>query len=252
MQAVPLVLAAAISNIALHGLDWSLLIPLVIGSVPGTIIGGKIAPRVPQSIIRRGIVVVLTMSGVALLDKAGWAPLGAGEDETHPMLIAGVGLAMLVLVPLVWGVLRKQAGLPTFGAPTVAQLENLNYTADPGAARRRTTGLRDDPGPGRSSPRPATADRGSCRPSMIRGTAATWAQLDGVETDVLRPLGEQQHDLGAPRRPPRRSATRASGHFLRALSIARGRSPDTWAPCSCIWAATFSAGGVPDVVAVRA
>ena len=86
VQAVPLVLAAALSNIALHGLDWSVLIPLVIGSVPGTILGARIAPRVPQSIVRRGIVVVLTMSGVALLDKAGWAPLGAGDDETHPVL----------------------------------------------------------------------------------------------------------------------------------------------------------------------
>ncbi|MGL5825641.1 MAG: sulfite exporter TauE/SafE family protein, partial [Nocardioides sp.] len=34
VQAVPLVLAAAISNISLHGLDWSILVPLVIGSVP--------------------------------------------------------------------------------------------------------------------------------------------------------------------------------------------------------------------------
>jgi hypothetical protein len=127
VQAVPLVLAAAISNITLHGLDWSLLIPLVIGSVPGTILGGLIAPRVPQSIVRRGIVVVLTMSGVALLDKAGWAPLGAGEDETYPMLIAGVGVAMIVLVPLIWGVLRRTQGLPMFGAPTVAQLEDPNW-----------------------------------------------------------------------------------------------------------------------------
>ena len=53
----------------------------------------------PQSFIRRGIVIVLTMSGVALLDKAGWAPLGAGEDQTHPVLIAVIGLAMLVVVP---------------------------------------------------------------------------------------------------------------------------------------------------------
>jgi uncharacterized membrane protein YfcA len=121
VQAVPLVLAAAISNIVLNGLDWELLIPLVVGSVPGTLIGSSIAPRVPQSIIRRGIVVVLTMSGVALLDKAGWAPLG--KDETHPMLIAGVGLAMIVLVPLVWGLLRRGQGLPMFGAPTVAELE---------------------------------------------------------------------------------------------------------------------------------
>jgi uncharacterized protein len=127
VQAVPLVLAAAISNIALHGLDWGILIPLLIGSVPGTILGSKIAPRVPQSIIRRGIVVVLTMSGVALLDKAGWAPLGAGEDDTHPMLIAGVGLVMVLLVPLVWGLLRRGQGLPMFGAPTVAQLEDPSY-----------------------------------------------------------------------------------------------------------------------------
>ena len=127
VQAVPLVLAAAISNIALHGLDWSLTIPLILGSVPGTILGAKIAPRVPQSVIRRGIVVVLTMSGVALLDKAGWAPLGAGEDETHPMLVAGIGLAMLVLVPLIWGLIRRSTGLPMFGAPTVAQLEDPSY-----------------------------------------------------------------------------------------------------------------------------
>jgi uncharacterized membrane protein YfcA len=125
VQAVPLVLAAAISNIALHGLDFALTIPLILGSVPGTVLGSKLAPRVPQSVIRRGIVVVLTMSGVALLDKAGWAPLGAGEDDTHPILIAMVGVAMIVLVPLLWGLLRKEQGLPMFGAPTVEDIENL-------------------------------------------------------------------------------------------------------------------------------
>ncbi len=125
VQAVPLVLAAAISNIALNGLDWTILIPLVLGSVPGTLIGARIAPRVPQSFIRRAIVVVLTMSGVALLDKAGWAPLG--EEETHPVLIAVVGLVMVVLVPLVWGLLRRTQGLPMFGTPTVAQLEDPDY-----------------------------------------------------------------------------------------------------------------------------
>ncbi len=140
VQAVPLVLAAAVSNIVLHGLDWSILIPLVAGSVPGSLLGSKIAPRVPQSIIRRGIVIVLTMSGVALLDKAQWAPLGAGEEDTHPMLVAVVGVVMLVVVPLVWGVLRKQQGLPMFGAPTVAELEGERYAK---AGPRRT------PGPGR-------------------------------------------------------------------------------------------------------
>lgn len=135
VQAVPLVMAAAIANVAIHGLDWNLLIPLVIGSVPGTILGSRVAPRVPQSYIRRGIVVVLTMSGVALLDKAGWAPLG--REETHPYLIAGVGLVTLVLVPVIWGFLRRGQGLPMFGAPTVAQLEDPTFIArhsDPEAA----------------------------------------------------------------------------------------------------------------------
>jgi uncharacterized membrane protein YfcA len=122
VQAVPLVLSAAVSNILVnHGVDWSITIPLIVGSVPGTIMGSAVAPRVPQSVIRRGIVVVLTMSGIALLDKAGWPPLG--EDTTHPVFIAFIGLAMVVLVPIVWGLLRRQQGLPMFGAPTVAELE---------------------------------------------------------------------------------------------------------------------------------
>jgi len=138
VQAVPLVLAAAISNIVVNnGLDWGLTIPLIIGSVPGTILGSTLAPRVPQSFIRRGIVVVLTMSGVALLDKAGWAPLGV--EETHPLLIGGIGLAMIVLVPLIWGLLRKEQGLPMFGAPTVAELEDPSFA-------RTSERTRDDVG----------------------------------------------------------------------------------------------------------
>jgi|1186.fasta_scaffold13788_2 uncharacterized membrane protein YfcA len=130
VQAVPLVLSAAISNILVNnGVDWSITIPLIVGSVPGTIMGSAVAPRVPQSVIRRGIVVVLTMSGIALLDKAGWGPLG--KDTTHPVLIGLVGLAMIVLVPLVWGLLRRGQGLPMFGAPTVAELEGERRRAGP-------------------------------------------------------------------------------------------------------------------------
>jgi uncharacterized membrane protein YfcA len=131
VQAVPLVLAAAASNIAINGLDWHILVPLVVGSTPGTVLGARLAPRVPQSFIRRGIVVVLTMSGVALLDKSGWGPLGGGDEETHPMLVGLVGLAMIVLVPLVWGLVRRTEGLPMFGSPTVAELEGSQGAAPP-------------------------------------------------------------------------------------------------------------------------
>src|SRR3978361_433859 len=117
VQAVPLVLSAAISNILVNGLVWSIVIPLVIGSVPGRIIGARCAPRIRPSSIRRGILVVLTMSGLALLDKAGWAPLGARDDQTHAKLIAAIGLAMLFLIPFVWGLLRRSMGLPMFDGP---------------------------------------------------------------------------------------------------------------------------------------
>jgi hypothetical protein len=136
VQAVPLVTAAAISNIMTYGLDWSILLPLVIGSVPGTILGARIAPRVPSSLIRRGLVAVLTVSGLALLDKSGWGPLGAGKDQTHPILIVSVGLAMLVIVPLIWGLIRRTEGLPMFGSPTMAELETSgspDARAKPGA-----------------------------------------------------------------------------------------------------------------------
>jgi uncharacterized membrane protein YfcA len=128
VQAVPLVLSAAISNILVNGLEWHIVIPLTIGSVPGCIIGAKIAPRMRATYIRRGIVVVLTMSGLALLDKAGWAPLGAGENDTHPKLIAAVGVVMLLLVPFVWGLLRRSVGLPMIGKPTVEQIEESDPT----------------------------------------------------------------------------------------------------------------------------
>jgi uncharacterized membrane protein YfcA len=143
VRAVPLVLSAAIANITIHGLDWGIALPLILGSVPGTLLGSRIAPRVPQSYIRRGIVVVLTMSGVALLDKAGWAPLG--REETHPVLIAVVGLVVLALLPIVWGFLRKEQGLPFMGAPTVSELDTWNYAG----ARQR----------GASSRASATDDR---------------------------------------------------------------------------------------------
>jgi uncharacterized membrane protein YfcA len=151
VQAVPLVLSAALSNIAINGIDWTITIPLIVGSVPGTMIGSSIAPRVPQSYIRRGIVVVLTMSGVALLDKAGWAPLG--KEETHPILVALVGVAMIVLVPLVWGVIRRSQGLPYMGAPTVAELEKI--PGDRRGARKAAVAAaraKQSDQPGRSRP----------------------------------------------------------------------------------------------------
>jgi uncharacterized membrane protein YfcA len=126
LQAVPLVLSAAISNILVNGLDWSIAIPLTLGSVPGCMIGAKIAPRIRASYVRRGIVVVLTMSGLALLEKAGWMRLGMGDDHSHPKTIALIGVLMLCLAPVVSALVRRSLGRSVFVRRTIGPLEKTH------------------------------------------------------------------------------------------------------------------------------
>ena len=38
-----------------------------------------------------------------------------------------IGLFVLVVLPVVWGFIRKSQGLPMFGSPTLAQLEDPSY-----------------------------------------------------------------------------------------------------------------------------
>ena len=119
LQAVPLVLSGAVSNIAVNGLNWSIVIPLILGSLPGCVIGAKIAPLIHISYVRRAIVVVLTMSGLALLDKAGWIRFGREDTGTHPMLVALVGVMLFLLAPFGWALLRRSAGVRSFQQQTM-------------------------------------------------------------------------------------------------------------------------------------
>ena len=94
VQAVPLVLAAAISHVIVTGVDWSVLIPLVVGGTPGTFLGARLANRVSQSVVRRGIVLVLFLTGLSMLKVPPWGVA----------LAAALGL---VVAPLVWRMLRN-------------------------------------------------------------------------------------------------------------------------------------------------
>ena len=101
LQAVPLVLSAAIGQWINHGVEWAVLIPLIVGGSPGTFLGSRMARWVSQSVIRRGIVIVLTMSGAKML----------GANSTALVIIAA---ALLLLGPLVWGFVRQTRGIPAF------------------------------------------------------------------------------------------------------------------------------------------
>ena len=101
VQAVPLVLSAAVGHVIVNGVDWGVLVPLVLGGTPGTFLGARIAGWVTQSVIRRGIVIVLTLTGLTLLGVS-------------PEVVGMVGAGLLLLGPLVWGFVRQTRGLPAF------------------------------------------------------------------------------------------------------------------------------------------
>ncbi len=103
LQAVPLVVAAAASHWIVNGVDWEVLLPLMVGSTAGTFLGARVAPRVSPAVVRRGIVVLLLMTGLALL-------------EVNPLLCGLVGLAAVTLGSLAWGGVRRGHGLPAFGS----------------------------------------------------------------------------------------------------------------------------------------
>lgn len=209
VQAVPLVIAAAASNILAHGLDWTITIPLIIGSVPGTFLGARVAPRVPTSTIRRAIVIILTISGLALLDKSGWWPLGYHDGATsHPRTIVLVGLVLFAALPFVWGLLRRSVGLPMFGKPTVAEIE-----APPGspAAKRAAraakkaadAGRHDSAGTGVPQRRPGTKATAAGRPrkkaASPGGAGATGSTAVPTGESTADPATDDTTDPAEPR-----------------------------------------------------
>lgn len=101
VQAIPLVIAAAASHMMVTGVTWSILIPLLVGGMPGTYIGARLANWVPPGVIRRGIVIVLSLTGLALIG-------------VPPALVGILGAAMLILGPLLWGAVRRLHGQPAF------------------------------------------------------------------------------------------------------------------------------------------
>ena len=107
VQAVPLVLAAAVGHVLTEGVLWPVLIPLILGGTPGTFLGAKLAGWVSQSVIRRGIVIVLTLTGLKMLGMP-------------PEWVGIIGAGLLLLGPLGWGFLRQRAGLEPFDNDSTA------------------------------------------------------------------------------------------------------------------------------------
>ena len=68
VQAVPLVVAAAIGHLLWGDFHLDITGSLLIGSVPGVIMGAHVSSRAPDAFIRPVLALVLTLSGLKLLD----------------------------------------------------------------------------------------------------------------------------------------------------------------------------------------
>jgi hypothetical protein len=87
VQAIPLVLAAAVGHLFFGDLQLGLTASLLVGSVPGVYLGARISSRAPDRIIRPVLVVVLTVSALKLLGASNVVVLA---------ILGGVGLGALV------------------------------------------------------------------------------------------------------------------------------------------------------------
>jgi uncharacterized membrane protein YfcA len=99
VQAVPLVAAAAVGHLLFGDFRLDVTASLLIGSIPGVILGALASSRAPGGLVRRALALVLLASGLKLL--------GVTTSVTAVVLVACV-----VLGPLAWMGARRRHGLP--------------------------------------------------------------------------------------------------------------------------------------------
>jgi uncharacterized membrane protein YfcA len=66
-HAVPLTLLAGFGHAALGNVDWTLLVSLLAGSLPGILLGSQLAPRIPERALRHSLAAVLLLAGGKLV-----------------------------------------------------------------------------------------------------------------------------------------------------------------------------------------
>ncbi len=99
VQAVPLVAAAALGHLLFGDFRLAVTASLLLGSIPGVILGALVSSRAPGGLIRRALPLVLLASGLKLL--------GVAITVTAVVLVA-----CLILGPLAWMGARRRHGLP--------------------------------------------------------------------------------------------------------------------------------------------
>jgi len=66
-HAVPLTLFAGIGHWWLGSVDWLLLVSLLLGSIPGVMLGSHLSAKMPERWLRLILAAVLVVAGVRLI-----------------------------------------------------------------------------------------------------------------------------------------------------------------------------------------
>jgi uncharacterized membrane protein YfcA len=93
IQAIPLVSAAALGHALFGDLHLDIAAAVLVGSIPGVLLGARISSRAPAGLVRAALVVVLLASALKLLDV--------------PTAVVGAVTAGAILVAVTLGVLRR-------------------------------------------------------------------------------------------------------------------------------------------------
>jgi uncharacterized membrane protein YfcA len=101
-HAAILLWAAGIAHWVGGNVDFMLAGNILLGSVPGVIVGSNYAARAPVSFLRTALGVVLIASGIVTVQK--------GDPVVWPIaaVVAGVGLGLLIWFPRWWNQRREQ------------------------------------------------------------------------------------------------------------------------------------------------
>jgi uncharacterized membrane protein YfcA len=92
-HAAVLLWAAGLAHIVGGNVDFSLAGNILIGSIPGVIIGSALSSKAPQGFIRTALGLVLVGSGIVTIQK--------GDPNVWPIaaLVAGIGLGAVLAAP---------------------------------------------------------------------------------------------------------------------------------------------------------
>jgi uncharacterized membrane protein YfcA len=121
VQAVPLVMSAALGHILFGDFQLSITGPLLVGSIPGVFVGAHMSARLPGGLVRRALAFVLLASSLKLFDVS---------TRTTALIL----IAALLVAPPMWWLVRRHLGLPARAPGMFARRRRAQELASVGAA----------------------------------------------------------------------------------------------------------------------